>query len=138
MYYFCLQMFASCYGDTEIGPLECDEIEGYLAHNSDMVLQCAENMEKEFKINRPLLEPEGRSTAKMNGEGDNDSALEETDDEELVPLELPGDSKEQWDCESILSTYSNIYNRPKLIQEPAVSSPFLLFSLMNGKCGKSN
>ena len=26
---------------------------------------------------------------------------------------------ERWDCESILSTYSNIYNHPKLITEPA-------------------
>lgn len=26
--------------------------------------------------------------------------------------------KEKWDCESILSTYSNIYNHPKLITEP--------------------
>jgi len=27
------------------------------------------------------------------------------------------DEKEQWDCESILSTYSNIYNHPKLIND---------------------
>lgn len=26
----------------------------------------------------------------------------------------------KWDCESILSTYSNIYNHPKLIEEPKV------------------
>lgn len=28
--------------------------------------------------------------------------------------------KEKWDCQSILSTYSNIYNHPKLIEEPQV------------------
>lgn len=27
------------------------------------------------------------------------------------------DGEEKWDCQSILSTYSNIYNRPKLISE---------------------
>lgn len=27
------------------------------------------------------------------------------------------EKKEKWDCESILSTYSNIYNRPKVITE---------------------
>nr|BAM18777.1 similar to CG7686 [Papilio xuthus] len=26
--------------------------------------------------------------------------------------------KERWDCETILSTYSNLYNHPKLIEEP--------------------
>merc|ERR1711974_512408 len=26
--------------------------------------------------------------------------------------------REQWDCESILSTYSNLYNHPTLLDEP--------------------
>ena len=29
-----------------------------------------------------------------------------------------GEPERKWDCESILSTYSNIYNHPKLISEP--------------------
>lgn len=39
------------------------------------------------------------------------------DEEVLIPLV----EKEKWDCESILSTYSNLYNHPKLISEPPVS-----------------
>lgn len=39
-------------------------------------------------------------------------------EEELV--KMPVKEKEKWDCESILSTYSNIYNRPKVIEEPPV------------------
>ncbi|RVE76599.1 hypothetical protein OJAV_G00010040 [Oryzias javanicus] len=27
--------------------------------------------------------------------------------------------EEKWDCETIISTYSNLYNRPKVIEEPA-------------------
>merc|ERR1711915_81456 len=27
------------------------------------------------------------------------------------------EKKENWDCESVLSTYSNLYNHPKLISE---------------------
>lgn len=34
--------------------------------------------------------------------------------------------KEKWDCESILSTYSNIYNHPQLIKD-SVSKRFLFF-----------
>ncbi len=29
-----------------------------------------------------------------------------------------GEPERKWDCESILSTYSNIYNHPQLISEP--------------------
>ena len=36
------------------------------------------------------------------------------------------DDDEKWDCQSILSTYSNVYNRPKLISERnSVRLPFL-------------
>lgn len=28
--------------------------------------------------------------------------------------------RDKWDCESIISTYSNTYNHPKLISEPKV------------------
>ncbi|XP_021344277.1 protein LTV1 homolog, partial [Mizuhopecten yessoensis] len=47
-------------------------------------------------------------------DGKND---ESEDDDDMVDVEVqePG---EKWDCESILSTYSNIYNHPKLIEEP--------------------
>lgn len=32
------------------------------------------------------------------------------------------EKKEKWDCESILSTYSNLYNHPQIIKEPRVST----------------
>ena len=41
--------------------------------------------------------------------------------EELVKLlviEKPK-GKNNWDCESIISTYSNLYNYPKTISEPS-------------------
>ncbi|VDD96417.1 unnamed protein product [Enterobius vermicularis] len=48
---------------------------------------------------------------------------EECDDDseeqlDLVTVECSGPKKAKWDCESILSTYSDIYNKPFLIQEP--------------------
>merc|ERR1711976_450952 len=47
------------------------------------------------------------------------SALIEDDDEaaDLVYMKIE-EKGEKWDCESILSTYSTLYNHPKLISEP--------------------
>jgi len=33
--------------------------------------------------------------------------------------------RENWDCESVISTYSNVYNRPAVIREPAPSRPHI-------------
>jgi protein LTV1 len=112
-------MFTNCYGDTEIGALECEEIEGHIAPDSELMIQYAEKMAEEQTLNRPLLEPEGDSRAYLNVQLHEECT--DDDNEELVPLEIPEDSKECWDCESVLSTYSNLYNRPKIIAEPVVS-----------------
>lgn len=50
------------------------------------------------------------------------SDYEEEDDK----VKIVEPVKEQWDCESILSTYSNLYNHPKLIEEPKKVSGRLL------------
>lgn len=111
-------MFTNYYGETEIGALECEDIEGHIAPDSELMIQYAEKMAEEQRLNRPLLEPEGDSQAHLSGWLHEECT---DDDNELVPLEIPRDSKEHWDCESVLSTYSNLYNRPKIIAEPVVS-----------------
>lgn len=40
-------------------------------------------------------------------------------EDDLEELVVNAREKDKWDCESILSTYSNIYNHPKLIPEPS-------------------
>lgn len=112
------QMFTNCYGDTDIGALECEEIEGHIAPDSEVMIQYAEEMEEECQLNRPLLEPESDGQASRIGWFREEYTDE--DNEDLVPLEIPQDSKQRWDCESVVSTYSNLYNRPKIIAEPAV------------------
>lgn len=42
------------------------------------------------------------------------------DENYLEELIVDAREKDKWDCESIISTYSNIYNHPKLISEPKV------------------
>jgi len=46
-----------------------------------------------------------------------DTVLDSDSGDDLCDFEIKGDDEEKWDCQSILSTYSNIYNRPKLISE---------------------
>lgn len=41
-----------------------------------------------------------------------------SEDENLEKLIVDTREKDKWDCESVISTYSNIYNHPKLISEP--------------------
>ena len=44
---------------------------------------------------------------------------ESDDDDDDSTSSEEGVRERKWDCESILSTYSNIYNHPKLISEPS-------------------
>ena len=46
------------------------------------------------------------------------SLLDRSDSEEEVDIVKVEDKGEKWDCESILPTYSTLYNHPKLISEP--------------------
>lgn len=48
------------------------------------------------------------------------------DEDDLEKLVVDARERDKWDCESILSTYSNIYNHPKLIAEPKVNFFFCI------------
>merc|ERR1712181_116495 len=57
--------------------------------------------------------------------------LEQGDCEEMEEIVLPADAvakREQWDAETILTTYSTLYNHPKLISEPKRLGPIQLSS----------
>uniref|UniRef100_A0A0M3JSX4 Protein LTV1 homolog n=1 Tax=Anisakis simplex TaxID=6269 RepID=A0A0M3JSX4_ANISI len=47
----------------------------------------------------------------MNDESDNSEKFDK------VSIERPCEKKARWDCETVLSSYSNIYNHPTVIQE---------------------
>lgn len=53
-----------------------------------------------------------------------------SDEDDLVKLVVDAREKDKWDCESILSTYSNIYNHPKLIVEQKVSYQRILITII--------
>ncbi|XP_050552179.1 protein LTV1 homolog [Spodoptera frugiperda] len=102
------KMFAE-YDDTEVGALDLEEIEGFMPETHDMLLQAAEHFEESQR--KYQLDKE-KEIARINRLQE----IEEESEEELVTVEV--DPKEKWDCETILSTYSNLYNHPKVIEEP--------------------
>lgn len=98
------EIFAE-YDDSEIGALDTEEIEGYVEPETNVLdkfikdFDCI-NSREDIVPQRPILYEESDSSAEENFEY----------------LEVK--PKEKWDCESILSTYSNIYNHPKIIGAP--------------------
>uniref|UniRef100_A0A0A9XMK6 Protein LTV1 homolog n=1 Tax=Lygus hesperus TaxID=30085 RepID=A0A0A9XMK6_LYGHE len=98
------KMFAE-YDDNEVGALDCEEIEGELDTESEFLKRMTEEFEKAQIVEKWDLK---RTTVPDESETSDDS------DCSLIEVK----PKEEWDCESILSTYSNIYNHPKLITNP--------------------
>lgn len=47
-------MYAA-YDENEIGALDCDEIEGYIGYNSDLIMQYATEFEKKKKEDVSLM-----------------------------------------------------------------------------------
>lgn len=100
------------YDENEIGALDTEEIEGYVPENSDILLQYAEEFERDQK--KEFLDKEKMTEKVME-------CMELLNDEEEFEY-VQVKEKPKWDCETILSTYSNLYNHPKLIKEPPKKS----------------
>jgi len=114
------QMFAE-YDDEQMGALDCEEIEGYIDPNDDYLLKLAEEYEHS-KTEGLRLNQEIGKRVRNDIEETGLKYFEESksdDDCEISESEEEGAPERKWDCESILSTYSNIYNHPKLISEPS-------------------
>lgn len=107
------QMFEQ-YDDLELGALDGEEIEGCLQPDSEIMKQIVEDYQRKTRLPtlKEVMMQERANMAPLAME----SIAEE---DELVDVRLECDpGKERWDCESIISTYSNLYNHPKLIKEP--------------------
>ncbi|XP_020389901.2 protein LTV1 homolog isoform X1 [Rhincodon typus] len=104
------------YDDDEIGALDHHELEGPIQVDSARLDDVISDyhMQKAKDCQMPDdLGPRGNVLLKGDEE-------EENEEIEVLVLEEP---TEQWDCESILSTYSNLYNHPKLITDPPKLNP---------------
>ncbi|XP_073698227.1 protein LTV1 homolog isoform X2 [Garra rufa] len=112
------EKFYEQFDDDEIGALDNAELEGYIEPDSmrleevikDYFIQKEKECQKPDKLGRPDL-PSVR-------EEDDDEEEDEDDKEVEIETMVIEQPTERWDCETIISTYSNLYNRPKLIQDP--------------------
>ncbi|KAI0830773.1 LTV-domain-containing protein [Trametes gibbosa] len=104
---------------------DLDKAPDLLASREDFESMMDEFLEK-FEVvagkMRPVLP--GTATEKLDavrkGLGqatmrDNAGRSDSEDDDMLMPLDLD-DKKDRWDCETILTTYSNLENHPRLIK----------------------
>ena len=65
-----------------------------------------------------LYSPDSGSHDNQNGSHGLQGGLYDSSNEEEETLEVTDDYHDnQWDCESVLSTYSNLYNHPVTISE---------------------
>lgn len=105
------EKFYEQYDDDEIGALDNAELEGSIQVDSSRLEEVLNDYYKEkaencVKLN--TLEPFEDQDLPVN-------ELDGSEEEEIVSVVLE-EVKEKWDCESICSTYSNLYNHPQLIK----------------------
>jgi len=108
--------FMDDYGEMDQGDLEGEEIEGTVEEESDRMQQLLLETEQERKLRRQQLD-----RAKEIAKGSLLIDEDEESQEEMEKVEIT--VGEKWDCESVLSTYSTLYNHPTLISEPRKSRP---------------
>uniref|UniRef100_H3CLD4 Protein LTV1 homolog n=1 Tax=Tetraodon nigroviridis TaxID=99883 RepID=H3CLD4_TETNG len=116
------EKFYEQFDDDEIGALDNTEVEGFIQPDSARL----EEIIKDYFIQKEkewvqLLEVPDQTAPKR--------LVESLRPDDLGPKELPvetvvlAEPEEKWDCETIISTYSNMYNRPKVIEEPKKPKP---------------
>ncbi|XP_062287086.1 protein LTV1 homolog [Scomber scombrus] len=118
------EKFFEQFDDDEIGALDNAELEGFINPDSARLEEVIKDYfkQKEKEYQRPDdLGPKELPVLKEEEEED------EEGEEEMETLVIKAPD-EKWDCETIISTYSNIYNRPKVIKEPPKEKPILVSS----------
>ena len=115
------ERFFESYQDSNMGDLSQVEIEGVFPVEDINEMEGMKTLlglkgrKKKNKL-RESDKPEWNKHYVYQPDSDND----DDDDEEMETL-VKEETDKKWDCESILSTYSTLYNHPKLIEEERVS-----------------
>ncbi|KAK1886163.1 Protein LTV1 like [Dissostichus eleginoides] len=114
------EKFYEQFDDDEIGALDNAELEGFIQPDSARL----EEVIKDYFIQKgkEYLRPDDLGPKELPAVKEEDEDDDEDEEEEMETVVIKG-PEEKWDCETIISTYSNIYNRPKLIQEPQRTKP---------------
>ena len=99
------------YDDECIGGLDEDDEDGDGVAKQEHILIEQAVEELDVTHDKANLEAEKMMNVMDDDDNENDDNAEEFE-------KYAEPEKEKWDCESIISTYSNLYNHPKLITEP--------------------
>ncbi|KAL6111119.1 ltv1 [Pungitius sinensis] len=115
------EKFYEQFDDDEIGALDNAELEGCIQPDSARL----EEVIKDYFVQKDkeyvkLDEMGPKELPVLKEEDDEDDEEDKEDEMERIVIRA---QDEKWDCETIISTYSNIYNRPKMIQEPPKTKP---------------
>uniref|UniRef100_A0A3Q2NRT7 Protein LTV1 homolog n=1 Tax=Fundulus heteroclitus TaxID=8078 RepID=A0A3Q2NRT7_FUNHE len=111
------EKFYEQFDDDEIGALDNAELEGFINPDSARLEEVIKDYFKQKEKDSLRPEDLGPKELAVVKEEEED---EEEEEMETVVIEA---SQEKWDCETIISTYSNLYNRPKVIEEPSKPKP---------------
>jgi len=105
------------YDEEEIGAVDHEEMTGPRNVNCDLMTHIVEEfIQDHTKI--PFGDAVDEEEADVVGASSDDD--DESADDEKLFKEFEKKEKAEWDCESIISTYSNLYNHPKIIDEPRI------------------
>jgi len=102
------------YDEFDVGALDQDEIEGHRDDSKMLLDAVLQQYEKKKESDRSDL------SAFVRHDLVDRAAAQRLHEQDSKQIELEFEetsTKPQWDCESILSTYSTCYNHPTLIQE---------------------
>ncbi|CAB1413604.1 unnamed protein product [Pleuronectes platessa] len=105
------EKFYEQFDDDEIGALDNAELEGFINPDSARLEEVIKDYFKQK--HNDFLRPDDLGPKELPAVREEEE--EEEEEMETFVVQAP---EEKWDCETIISTYSNIYNRPKLIEEP--------------------
>ncbi|KAM8945555.1 protein LTV1 homolog [Pelodytes ibericus] len=114
------EKFFEQFDDDEIGALDNAELEGFIHADSSRLQDVIDDYYKQKAKECVKLEDR---TPRDGMDVIVEEVEEDTEEMETMVLEEPG---EKWDCESILSTYSNLYNHPQMIKDPPKLKPIKL------------
>ncbi|XP_048345291.1 protein LTV1 homolog [Sphaerodactylus townsendi] len=120
------EKFFEQFDDDEIGALDNAELEGFIQSDSARLQEVLNDYYKEKA--KDCVKLDDLEIGEDSELLQNKAVKEAVDEEEELVTLITEEPKEKWDCESILSTYSNLYNHPKLIDVPQKPKPIKVSS----------
>ncbi|KAM4612383.1 protein LTV1 homolog [Polymixia lowei] len=106
------EKFYEQFDDDEIGALDNAELEGFIEPDSTRLAEVINDYFKQKAKEHQRPDDLGPKELPVVKEEEDE---EEEPEMETLVVTAPA---EKWDCETIISTYSNLYNRPKIIKDP--------------------